>query len=127
MTQLYDQELRPHIEVPQFALLAALERHPDCTQAALARAAGFDKTTISRNLALMRRKRWIEDAHSDHPRERRVRITAEGRRLLRAATPGWNRAQKRLCSAMTPEGWDQMWPVLDRLTNAAVEARAKKR
>lgn len=126
VTQLYDEELRPHIEVPQFALLSALEQNPACTQSALARGAGFDKTTISRNLALMRQKGWIEDVHSDDPRDRRVRITAAGRNLLRAAKPGWNRAQKRLSSAMTPGEWEKMWSVLDKLTDAAIKARQKK-
>jgi len=126
VTQLYDEELRPQIEVPQFALLSALERYPDCKQSTLARGAGFDKTTISRNLALMRRNGWIEDVHSDDPRDRRLRITATGQNLLRAAKPGWNRAQRRLSSAMTPEEWQKMWAALDSLTNAAVKAREKK-
>lgn len=126
LTQLYDEELRPHIEVPQFALLSMLERNPAIGQSALARGAGFDKTTISRNLALMRRNGWIEDAPSDDPRDRCVRITAAGRNLLRAAKPGWTRAQKRLSSAMTAEQWQQMWHVLDTVTDAAVNARQKR-
>jgi len=126
LTQLYDEELRPHIEVPQFALLSMLERNSVCRQSVLARAAGFDKTTISRNLALMRRNGWIEGVPSDGPRDRGVRITAAGRDLLRSAKPGWNRAQRRLSSAMKAEEWRQMWPVLGALTNAAVEARRKK-
>jgi DNA-binding MarR family transcriptional regulator len=126
VTQLYDEELRPHLEVSQFALLSVLEQNPACTQARLARDAGFDKTTISRNLALMRRHGWVEDAPSDDPRDRRVRITAAGRNLLRAARPGWNRAQQRLSSLMTRHAWEQMWPVLDKLTNAAFRARQPK-
>lgn len=126
VTQLYDEELRPQIEVSQFALLSLLEQNPACTQARLARDAGFDKTTISRNLALMRRKGWVEGAPSDDPRDRRVRITAPGRNVLRAARPGWNRAQERLSSLMTRPEWEQMWPVLDQLTNAAVRARQTK-
>jgi DNA-binding MarR family transcriptional regulator len=126
VTQLYDEELRPHIEVPQFALLSVLEQSPACPQSRLAKSAGIDKTTISRNLALMRRKGWIEDAHSDDPRDRPVRITAAGRNVLRAARPGWNRAQKRLSSTMKPGEWEKMWTVLDELTNAAVRAREIK-
>ncbi len=127
VTQLYDQELRPHIEVPQFALLSMLEQHPGCTQAALAKGTGSEKTTISRNLALMKKKGWIEDAPSDDPRDRRMRITATGQNVLRAAKPGWNRAQKRLASAMKPAEWEKMWGVLNELTNAAVRARGQGR
>jgi DNA-binding MarR family transcriptional regulator len=123
LTQLYDEELRPQIEVPQFALLMALERNPGCRQSSLAKAAGFDKTTISRNLALMRRNSWIEEVPSDDSRDRRMRLTTAGRNLLRAAKPRWARAQKRLSAEMTPGEWEQMWRVLDNLTNAAVTAR----
>jgi len=126
LTQLYDEELRPHVEVPQFALLSVLERHPVCRQSLLARSAGFDKTTISRNLALMRRNGWIEDVQSDDPRDRGVRLTAAGRNLLRSAKPGWSRAQRRLSSAMKPQEWRKMWQALDTLTNAALEARRTK-
>ena len=48
VTQLYDGELRPRLEASQFMLLTALERKPGCTQAALARIFGFDKTTVTR-------------------------------------------------------------------------------
>lgn len=127
LTLLYNQELRPHIEAPQFMLLRTLERGPACTQSALARSAGSDKTTISRNLALMRRKGWIEEVDSEDLRDRRVRITAAGRNVLRSAKPGWNRAQKRLRSAFMPMEWDTMWQVLNTLTNAAVKARHKEK
>lgn len=126
LTQLYDEELRPHLDAPQFALMSVLERRPGCTQTALARAAAFDKTTISRNIALMRRKGWIESALGDDQRERGLRLTGDGRKLLRAARPGWKRAQKRLRSFMTGEQWRQMWLVFDNLTNAAYQARQKK-
>jgi DNA-binding MarR family transcriptional regulator len=126
VTQLYDEELRPHIEVPQFALLSMLEQQPGCTQSTLAKGTGSEKTTISRNLALMRKRGWIEDAPSDDPRDRRMRITTAGQSVLRAARPGWSRAQKRLASAMMPEEWQKLRGVLDGLTNAAVKARGSR-
>lgn len=125
LTQLYNEELRPQIEMPQFVLLRSLEAAPACTQSVLARGAGSDKTTISRNLALMRRKGWIQYVESEDLRDRRMCITAAGRNVLRSAMPAWNRAQKRLRSAMMPKEWEAMWQVLDTLTNAAVEARHK--
>lgn len=117
LTQLYDEELRPHLEATQFTLLTAVESRPGCTQARLARGAGFDKTTISRNLALMKRNGWIETAPDEG---RGLRLTDAGRTLLRQATPGWKRAQKRLRAAFNPDEWAEMWRVLDRLTDAAV-------
>ncbi|MBS1872191.1 MAG: winged helix-turn-helix transcriptional regulator [Acidobacteria bacterium] len=126
LTQLYNEELPARLEAPQFALMSALDRRPGCTQSALARAAAFDKTTISRNIALMRRNGWIETAQGDDRRERGLRLTTAGREVLRAARPGWRRAQQRLRSAMTGEEWEQMWGVLNNLTAAAHRASQGK-
>jgi DNA-binding MarR family transcriptional regulator len=123
ITQLYDAELRPHLQASQFALLSVLARRPGCNQSMLAAAAAFDKTTLSRNLGLMARNGWIERSASVDPRERGFRLSPAGRRLLRAAKPGWSRAQKQLRSAMNEEEWANMWRILDMLTNAARRAR----
>jgi DNA-binding MarR family transcriptional regulator len=125
-TQLYDEELRPHLQASQFALLSALDQRPGCNQAALARAAAFDKTTLSRNLGLMERKGWILRVAAVDQRERGFRVSPAGRKLLMAARPGWRRAQRRLQSAMNGEEWDTMWRVLDNFTRAAYNARARK-
>ena len=126
LTQLYDQELRPHLQAPQFALLAVLEKKPGCNQATLARVLAFDKTTLSRNLGLMERKGWIEHAEADDLRQRGFRLTPEGRKLVLNARRGWRRAQDRLRRAMTGEQWDSMWHVFRDVTNAAYEARKSK-
>jgi DNA-binding MarR family transcriptional regulator len=126
LTQLYDEELRPHLQASQFALLMALDRRPRCNQSMLSRALAFDKTTLSRNLGLMERNGWIEYAAAGDRRERGFRLTAAGRKLLRTARPGWQRAQDRLRSSMTGDRWDAMWRVLHNLTNAAYHARSQK-
>jgi DNA-binding MarR family transcriptional regulator len=126
VTQLYDEELRPHLQASQFALLLALEMRPGCNQSALARALAFDKTTISRNLGLMEKNGWIEYAAAGDRRERGFRLTASGRKLLVAARPGWQRAQNRLRSAMAGEQWEAMWRAFRNLTNAAHHARNQK-
>ncbi len=126
LTQLYDGELRPDLQASQYALLSTLERLPGCNQTILATAAAFDKTTLSRNLGLMARKGWIERSAAVDPRERGFRLSPAGRRLLKAARPGWSRAQRRLQSAMNGEEWASMWRTLEVLTNAACNAGNKK-
>ena len=126
VTQLYDEELRPRLPASQFALLSAIAKRPKSTQSALARTLAFDKTTLSRNLALLKKNGWIEYTATDDQRERGVRLTAAGADLLVAAKPGWRRAQKRLQSAMTAAQWDAMWRVLRDVTNNAYQARRVK-
>jgi DNA-binding MarR family transcriptional regulator len=123
VTQLYDEELRPHLPTSQFALLSAIASRPGCSQATLARTLAFDKTTLSRNLALLKRNGWVEHAAADDQRERGFRPTAAGEELLTAARPGWRRAQNRLRSKMTAAQWRDMWRVLHDVTDSAHQAR----
>jgi DNA-binding MarR family transcriptional regulator len=125
VTQIYDEELRGHLEASQFALLSALEQQSDCSQSMLARALGMDKTTVSRNLSLLATKGWIERQTATDQRERGFRLTPAGCRLLKAARPAWRRAQARLRSAMTGEQWDQMRQAFRNLTNAAYQSLSK--
>ncbi len=125
VTQLYDETLRAHhIEGAQFALLAMIGQSGECTQAALAERFDFDKTTISRNMRLLARKKWIEFARGEDGRERRVRLTSAGRTRLAAAKPAWRAAQERLRGAMNTREWEAMLALFGRVTSAARAARS---
>ena len=125
VTQLYDEALRAHeIEGAQFALLAMIGQSGECTQGSLAERFDFDKTTISRNLRLLTRKRWIESVQGKDRRERRVRLTSIGRNRLTAAKPAWRAAQKRLRGTMTQRDWDAMLALFGRVASAARSARS---
>ena len=127
VTQLYDETLRAHdIEGAQFALLAMIGQSGECTQGSLAERFDFDKTTISRNLRLLARRKWIESARGADGRERRVRLTAAGRKRLAAAKPAWRAAQERLRGSMKQREWNAMLAMLGRVTSAARAARAAR-
>lgn len=127
ITQIYEEELREHLAMPQFALLSALHALPGCNQAALARRLDFDKTTLSRNLKLLEKNGWIEYTASDDRRERGYRLTPTGAKLLASAKPGWKRAQSRLRAAMKASQWDAMWETFGNITDAARRARLTPR
>ena len=123
VTQLYDEELREHLAMPQFGLLSAIGGLPGCNQATLARALDFDKTTLSRNLKLLERNGWIAHAASQDQRERGYLLTTAGSKLLAAAKPGWKRAQRRLRNAMSATEWDAMWKTLGDISKATRQVR----
>ena len=128
VTQLYDRWLRDHgIEGPQFALLAMLERAGETNQSMLGQRFDLDKTTLSRNLKLLKQKGWIEPAPGFDARERRVRLTVSGRRRLAAARPAWNKVQARLRAALTEHDWDTTLRVLNAITSAARRAERPAR
>jgi DNA-binding MarR family transcriptional regulator len=123
VTQLYDEELREQVAMPQFGMLTVIEKLPGCNQATLARALDFDKTTLSRNLKLLERNGWIAHAASQDQRERGYRLTPEGSKVLRAAKPAWKRAQRRLQDAMSASEWDGMWQSFGDISKAVRQAR----
>jgi DNA-binding MarR family transcriptional regulator len=125
LTQLYSHEMGSEIEPAQFALLSALSLHPGAKQAGLGRALGLDKTTMSRNLSVMKKNGWIEAGVAGDRRERGYRITAAGEKILAAAKPGWARAQQKLRAALEPGDWDQMFEVFGRVAEAALKEQTR--
>ena len=124
VTQLYDHHLRAsEIGATQFALLSMLNGVGPCSQAAIGDGLALDKTTLSRNLALLRKKGWIETTPSADGRERRYVLSKIGRSRLAAAQSAWRRAQEQLRASMTAKDWDAMWKTFRTLTEAALAAR----
>src|SRR5437764_14499680 len=81
LTQMYDAHLQPAgIEGTQFALLSVIASIGPCSQAAIGHRFALDKTTLSRNLKLLRKKGWIADVESVVARERRNTRCAEVRK-----------------------------------------------
>ena len=123
VTQLYDQWLREHgIEGPQFALLAMLERVGEANQTTMGQRFDLDKTTLSRNLKVLKQKGWIETVAGEDARERRITLTPSGRGRLAAARPTWKKAQAQLRSALNEHDWDTTLHLLNQITAAARRA-----
>jgi DNA-binding MarR family transcriptional regulator len=123
VTQLYGHEIGGGIEAAQFSLLLMLSRRPGSSQAPLGRRLGLDKTTLSRNLTLMKKNGWIELAKSDDHRERGYRLTTAGEKLLAATKPGWKRAQEKLRALLGSAEWESMQGMFAKVARAATEAR----
>ncbi len=102
LTALYDQTLAAHgLKVTQFSLLRAVSRSHPRNLTELAAATGLDRSTIGRNLRLLQREGLVAlDAGIDDSRDQIVALTTEGQRRVRAATVGWQRAQRTMQSAL---------------------------
>lgn len=127
LTQLYDSHLSEHgVEAAQFALLMMLEKSADKGQAGLCRALGMDKTTLSRNLKVLRSRGWVESVVGEDARRRRLLLTEEGRTLLATAKPAWRRAQESLRARMSEKEWAAMWSTMETVTHATVAAMQRR-
>lgn len=122
VTQLYAHEMGAGVEPAQFSLLSTLSRRPGSSQAPLTRALGLDKTTLSRNLRVMLKNKWIEAVASEDKRERGYRLTPAGEKVLAAAKPGWARAQAKLRASLQPDEWEEMGKIFGRVAEAALAA-----
>ena len=101
ITRAFDRELRPHgLRATQFSLLAVLELKGPQSIGALAAALGADRTTLTRNLALIEEQALIRIRPGDDARARVVTIAPKGRRTVQAALPGWRKVQTALSESI---------------------------
>jgi DNA-binding MarR family transcriptional regulator len=119
VTQFYDDLLRPSgLRTTQFTLLLLLRGHGPTSINGLADAAGTDRTTLTRNLAILDERRLVRIRPGEDARVRVVELTDAGDEAVSAAFPLWQRAQTRIAKRV---GQDRLARLLSDLS-AAVEA-----
>src|SRR5436309_7608768 len=105
VTALYDEALRPHgLRVGQLNLLVAVARMGTARPGDLCRILQMDKSTLSRDVEVMRRNGWLEVDDSPDARARPLRVTAAGDALLEAVVPAWRKAQEKAEVMLGGEG-----------------------
>ena len=111
ITRIFDDALRPHgIGAAQLNLLVAIAVAGPVRAVELGRALELDKSTLSRNLAVLTRNGWIEGG-------RDLELTAAGAQLLQQSFGSWKHAQKRLVESMgarTAGALEKMFRVVKR-------------
>jgi DNA-binding MarR family transcriptional regulator len=94
ITALYDEALRPFgLRISQANILAAVAHMGESRPAAVSRILRIEKSTLSRDVELMKQKGWLE---SDPPlggRNQKIRLTGQGKQLLGTIQPSWEHAQ----------------------------------
>ncbi len=105
ITRAFDKSLRPlGIRATQFSLLAVLAGTGKLTIGELAEALGLERTTLTRNLALMEARHWVDARPGEDARARIVSITAQGRSAFKRAFPAWKQAQGAVTAMLGPAG-----------------------
>jgi DNA-binding MarR family transcriptional regulator len=117
ITRLYDSEFRSvGLQAPQFALLMQLAQKEGMSQVELLEDIAMDQTTLSRNLAVLVRRKWVKSEVQG--RLRNYTVTRAGRAILERAKPGWKRAQNKMRDVLGAD-WDVVWSAVNRLAAAA--------
>lgn len=116
-TNIYDHELRPHgVNAPQFSLLVLIAKLGGATRAEIGRANYQDRSTLTRNLALLLAEGWVEEKVSEiGGRSRPIVLSQAGRELLASAAPAWRSAQAKAQALLGAEGVSAVLDVADSL------------
>ena len=105
ITRLYDSSMQDSgVRITQFTILSQLMLRGEMPIGKLAGLLGMERTTLTRNLALLEAEKWIAVRAGDDPRARMIAITAPGRAAVRRAFPYWSKAQAHVGKLLGTEG-----------------------
>jgi DNA-binding MarR family transcriptional regulator len=117
ITAVYDDALaQVGLKVSQFSVLSAIARREDTQPAELAKFLEMDESTLSRNVARMCSRGWLQlEPGEDDRRSHQITITETGKALLRKSYPAWQRAQSRVAHKLGPDGVTALKTVVKKL------------
>jgi DNA-binding MarR family transcriptional regulator len=94
ISALYDEALRPFgLRISQANILAAVVNLGESRPAAVSRILRIEKSTLSRDVELMKQKGWLESDPPAGGRNQVIRLTRQGKKLFSRAQPSWEKAQ----------------------------------
>ncbi|ANW05755.1 hypothetical protein LMTR13_21715 [Bradyrhizobium icense] len=105
ITRLYDSYMQESgIRITQFTILSQLMLRGEMPIGRLAGILGMERTTLTRNLAVLEQQKWISIKAGDDPRARMISITRQGRNVVRRSFPFWSKAQAHLSRLLGADG-----------------------
>ena len=97
LTRRADHKLRSvGITAAQFNILGTLSTNSAASITEMAAFLAVDRTTLSRNLAVLARRKLLSTGPGDLARTRRIELTPAGKKAFEAALPIWKAAQEEL-------------------------------
>lgn len=118
-SNVYDRHLAPvGLTVSQYAALVNIGRADRCRRTDLARQLGMDRTTLTRNLRPLERRKLIETVAGDDRRERQIQLTAAGLAQLDASYPLWADAQRFVVREIGEQGLAELRAALTLVARA---------
>src|SRR5262245_41259086 len=94
ITRSFDKHLRPQgIRITQFSVLSILATRGPLSISDLADRLDADRTTLTRNLALLESRALVKIRTGEDARTRIVAIAPKGESTLARALPAWRKAQ----------------------------------
>jgi DNA-binding MarR family transcriptional regulator len=104
----------------QFTILKALAYAGEISQGTLGSVLAIDNTTLTRTVARLQERGWVDVRPGLDRRERRLRLTARGFHRLSRAEQRWKDAQERLLLLLGKKEWNRLHESLYRLTRSVL-------
>jgi DNA-binding MarR family transcriptional regulator len=122
LTQLYEEAFRPlGLRATQFTILQFLSLAGEVSQGQLGEMLAMDSTSLTRTLALMGRQGWIAERRGADRRERLLRLSRAGEKLLERALPVWEEVQSRLRRKIGAARWKELLHSTSAVTELATK------
>lgn len=123
VTRHYDAYLAPAgVTAVQLPMLATIASAAQPSFRMLTEQLGLDRSTLSRNLALLERIGYVDIGPSSGPKPGLISLTAKGRDVLRRAHVQWKHAHQALMEEMDDRSLTQGMKFLRRLRQEARRA-----
>ena len=117
LTSFYEEALRPlGLRATQLTILQALSRAGEVSQGRLGEILAMDSTSLTRTLAIIRRRGWIAERRGEDQRERLLRLSRGGAAKLKRVTPVWDGVQARLSGKLGERGWKNLLRLTSQVT-----------
>jgi DNA-binding MarR family transcriptional regulator len=117
ITSYYDGILRPSgLKTSQMSMLTALRALAPINMKRLAKVVGMDRTTLTRNLAVLSKRGLVEIQTGPDQRTRTLLLSPAGHAALADAYPLWVEAQRTLQEKL---GGDQFESLVQGLSHVS--------
>ena len=127
VTGHYDRALKPTgVTATQLPLLSAIHAGNNTSISTLAASLYLERTTISRELAVLKRRKLVKTSVGDDRRATTLELTPEGKKALADAFRAWKRAHKAIVKAYGDEKFETLLASMREL-GTAVKALSSRR
>ena len=122
VTAIYDEALRPlGFRVSQGNILVAVARRGEARPADICRLLRLEKSTLSRDVEVMKGKGWLESDPPAGGRNQVIRITTAGRDLLARSGAAWESAQSEARLLIGDAGVDSIKQIATKLGRSTAD------
>lgn len=116
VSQYYNKILKPSgLRGTQFTILRVLSVIDSDSITNIANLMVVDRTTLTRNLRPLEKRKLVKIVPGKDQRSREVRLTKMGKDTLTAAIPLWKEAQKRFSEKLSKEEFQNIFKLMSSI------------